>query len=335
MITYYIKGRAGLNFGFTLCDVDFRSRRLRRTSIYSRPVVESHMHDSYHSSREEKISNTQISSTKSCLKDTRLGNRKSDKRSRNNNAEQNVTLKYPNDGLCKTSDLQNISNDFDSENALSLDKTKIKMQVMTPHTRRRAQLATVRRSSLSSSIALKKVAPCTPQPPSDPTVVLKKKIKIKMDAQIEYKVAHMPPSTPYALIIDSTKNGSPIETFVKIDERPNRSKAATFVTETPAPLVSKPSSQEKKQMNSYCSSITPKSSHYNAKRHNIKESFRQLASEPSKKCHENNEMQSENEEEKENQEQVTQNQQEQHLLSNQLGQSHIVTGDLMKMCIVM
>ena len=200
-----LKGRAGLNFGFTLCDVDFRSRRLRRTSIYSRPVVESHMHDSYHSSREEKISNTQISSTKSCLKDTRLGNRKSDKRSRNNNAEQNVTLKYPNDGLCKTSDLQNISNDFDSENALSLDKTKIKMQVMTPHTRRRAQLATVRRSSLSSSIALKKVAPCTPQPPSDPTVVLKKKIKIKMDAQIEYKVAHMPPSTPYALIIDSTK----------------------------------------------------------------------------------------------------------------------------------
>ena len=88
-------------------------------------------------------------------------------------------------------------------------------------------------------------------------------------------------------------------------------------------------------MNSYCSSITPKSSHYNAKRHNIKESLRQLASEPSKKCHENNEMQSENEEEKENQEQVTQNQQEQHLLSNQLGQSHFVTGDLMKMCIVM
>ena len=55
----------------------------------------------------------------------------------------------------------------------------------------------------SLSEVARKPDPFTPQPPSDPTNVLKKKLKMKMEAQIESQVAQMPPSTPYSLISDN------------------------------------------------------------------------------------------------------------------------------------
>lgn len=94
-------------------------------------------------------------------------------------------------------------------------------------------------------------------------------------------------------------------------ERPSRSKAATFVTGTPFPLVSKRSALEEISPNSVNTrsatksiknektelypnrknvaqtstiSATPKPSHYNAKRHKIEEDLNSLANESLHTC---------------------------------------------------
>ena len=77
-------------------------------------------------------------------------------------------------------------------------------EIVTPRLRRRTPILRVTTNSVSQLSTVKNVAPFTPQPPSDPTFVLKKKLKIKMEEQIKEKVALMPPSSPYSLIADIT-----------------------------------------------------------------------------------------------------------------------------------
>ena len=75
--------------------------------------------------------------------------------------------------------------------------------VVTPKVLNRRPVLSIISQNVESLNNIKNVAPCTPQPPSDPTVVLKKKMKLKMEAEIKDKVSLMPPSSPYALICDS------------------------------------------------------------------------------------------------------------------------------------
>ena len=79
---------------------------------------------------------------------------------------------------------------------------KLNKNVVTPKAVNRRPVLSIMSQHIES-LNIKNVAPCTPQPPSDPTVVLKKKMKLKMEAEIKDKVSLMPPSSPYALICDS------------------------------------------------------------------------------------------------------------------------------------
>ena len=85
-------------------------------------------------------------------------------------------------------------------------------KMVTPVIGRKASVVLVHRLSPALSTVARKVAPNTPQPPSDPMNVLKKKLKIKMEAQIEDQVAQMPPSTPYSLITDNIEVNKPMGT---------------------------------------------------------------------------------------------------------------------------
>ena len=76
---------------------------------------------------------------------------------------------------------------------------------VTPSTTRKRPILSVIGHHVESLETINKVAPCTPQPPSDPTVVLKKKLKLRMEAEIKDKVSLMPPSSPYALICETDK----------------------------------------------------------------------------------------------------------------------------------
>ena len=137
------------------------------------------------------------------------------------------------------------------------------------------------------------------------------------------------------------QNGSPVESFVKIEERPSRSKAGTFVTETPCPLVKTSDPEEKstsndgtnftsdkkrkaKHMatNGNCSEdsnlTTPKSTNSKAKKHKIEDSLKILANESIGESDDGNDKETKESE------------------SNaQVVQSHLVTGDLFKACIIM
>merc|ERR1712223_1895099 len=80
---------------------------------------------------------------------------------------------------------------------------KMDMSVVTPISTKRRPVLSVISQHIESLDNMNKAAPFTPQPPSDPTVVLKKKMKLKMEAEIKDKVSLMPPSSPYALICDA------------------------------------------------------------------------------------------------------------------------------------
>ena len=99
--------------------------------------------------------------------------------------------------LSKTNDMQQLDTK-DSGFQYKLNKN-----VVTPKVVSRRPLLSIISQRVESLNEMKNVAPCTPQPPSDPTVVLKKKMKLKMEAEIKNKVSLMPPSSPYALICDS------------------------------------------------------------------------------------------------------------------------------------
>ena len=142
------------------------------------------------------------------------------------------------------------------------------------------------------------------------------------------------------------QNDSPVERFVKVTERPSRSKAATFVTGTPFPLVSKRSALEKispnidiksdmkinkneatdlypkRQSNAQNSTIstTPKSSNYNAKRHKIE--LNNLANDSTTTCQAVVHPKDDNLEDKEN-------------CKNSSPPSQYITGDLVKACSIM
>ena len=72
----------------------------------------------------------------------------------------------------------------------------------------------------------------TPGAPVDPINVLKRNLKKKVEAGVEAKVAGLPGnSSPYAMLTGETENGTPVERFVKLQDRAGASK---FVTGTPA-----------------------------------------------------------------------------------------------------
>ena len=95
----------------------------------------------------------------------------------------------------------NAQQKLDSKDSGFQDKPN--KNVVTPKAVNRRPVLSIMSQHVESLNNIKNVAPCTPQPPSDPTVVLKKKMKLKMEAEIKDKVSLMPPSSPYALICDS------------------------------------------------------------------------------------------------------------------------------------
>ena len=72
--------------------------------------------------------------------------------------------------------------------------------------------------------------PGTPQP-MDPSNILKRNMKQKVETQLDKKVQEIPKS-PYTLLIGETENGSPVEHFVKMAKKPSKEN----VTGTPAPV---------------------------------------------------------------------------------------------------
>ena len=54
--------------------------------------------------------------------------------------------------------------------------------------------------------------------------------------QIDTRVTSLPVGSPYTLLQGVTENGSPAEQLVKLNIRPSRTTATTFITATPAPL---------------------------------------------------------------------------------------------------
>ena len=73
--------------------------------------------------------------------------------------------------------------------------------------------------------------PGTPQP-TDPQHLLKRNLKRKVDVRMDKKIAEIPQnSSPYTLINGETENGSPVEHFVKLNNKPSKEN----VTGTPAP----------------------------------------------------------------------------------------------------
>ena len=98
-----------------------------------------------------------------------------------------------------------IEYNLDNDSGSSTSRLENKIQLVTPMTRKRLQRLSAMVPSSSRSTQIEKVAPYTPQPPSDPTNVLKKKMKIKLESKIEEKVAQLPPSTPYELVTNSTE----------------------------------------------------------------------------------------------------------------------------------
>ena len=96
----------------------------------------------------------------------------------------------------------NLDNDTAGSSTSRLEN---KIQLVTPMTRKRLQRLSAMVPSSSCSTQIEKVAPYTPQPPSDPTNVLKKKMKVKLESKIEEKVAKLPPSTPYELVTKSNE----------------------------------------------------------------------------------------------------------------------------------
>lgn len=73
--------------------------------------------------------------------------------------------------------------------------------------------------------------PGTPQP-ADPSNLLRKNLKRKVEMQLTQKVQELPQnSSPYTLLEGETENGSPAEHFVKMSRKPTN----TIVTGTPAP----------------------------------------------------------------------------------------------------
>ena len=98
-----------------------------------------------------------------------------------------------------------IEYNLDNDTGSSTSRLENKIQLVTPMTRKRLQRLSAMVPSSSCSTQIEKVAPYTPQPPSDPTNVLKKKMKVKLESKIEEKVAKLPPSTPYELVTNSTE----------------------------------------------------------------------------------------------------------------------------------
>ena len=61
--------------------------------------------------------------------------------------------------------------------------------------------------------------PGTPQP-FDPAMLLKKNLKRKVDVRMDKKIAEVPKnSSPYTLTVRETDNGSPVEEFIKLNEK--------------------------------------------------------------------------------------------------------------------
>jgi len=78
--------------------------------------------------------------------------------------------------------------------------------------------------------------------------------------QIDKRVHNLPPSSPYTLMQGVTENGSPAEVLMKLNVRPSRSSAATFVTGTPAPTKRQKiaSTVDKENVDDTTDSVAPK-----------------------------------------------------------------------------
>lgn len=115
-----------------------------------------------------------------------------------------ANVKKYNLSITETETSSNTTDGLEMKNKLPNKQCKPISDIVTPHLRRHIPILRVITNPVSRLSNVQNVAPCTPQPPSDPTLLLKKKLKIKMEAQIKDKVALMPPTSPYSLITDST-----------------------------------------------------------------------------------------------------------------------------------
>ena len=114
-----------------------------------------------------------------------------------NIGKHGTNIKKYNLGITETETSSNTTEHLELKIKLPNKQCKPRSDVVTPHLRRHTPTLRAIINPVSQLSNMQNVAPCTPQPPSDPTVVLKMKLKIKMEAQIKDKVALMPPSSPF------------------------------------------------------------------------------------------------------------------------------------------
>ena len=186
-----------------------RARKLRRTSVYARPTTESKLSQLNNESNQSTLDPICITPAKS---NPEVHHKKNIK-SVNINQSGTTEMKSNITRSIKTQHSININQTLNSKDSSS--NHKMDMSVVTPISTKRRPVLSVISQHIESLDNMNKAAPFTPQPPSDPTVVLKKKMKLKMEAEIKDKVSLMPPSSPYALICDADEvSRSIVNTFL-------------------------------------------------------------------------------------------------------------------------
>ena len=186
-----------------------RARKLRRTSVYARPTAECKLSQLNNESNQSTLDHISITPAKS-NPDT---HHKKNIKSVNINQNDTIEMKINSTRSVKKNNSININPKLNLKDSSS--NHKMDMSSVTPILTKRRPALSVISQHIESLDNINKVAPCTPQPPSDPTVVLKKKMKLKMEAEIKDKVSLMPPSSPYALICDADEvSRSVVNTFI-------------------------------------------------------------------------------------------------------------------------
>lgn len=102
------------------------------------------------------------------------------------------------------------------------------IKIPSPTKKELPKLMIQRQKSTESKV--QNAMPGTPQP-FDPSSLLKRNLKKKVDLEMDKKIAEIPQnSSPYTLLRGETENGSPVEHFVKLNNKPSKEN----VTGTPA-----------------------------------------------------------------------------------------------------
>ena len=180
----------------------YRARKLRRTSVYTRPTGKSKLYQFNNDCDKNNTNDMQHTPVKGHQQVYNKKNISSADIKEDNIPEVEFQMNCHSDKSMKNALSNTNLNQKTNSNPPRFQHELGKNEV-TPISTRRRPILSVIGHHVESLDNINKVAPCTPQPPSDPTVVLKKKMKLKMEAEIKDKVSLMPPSSPYALICET------------------------------------------------------------------------------------------------------------------------------------